>query len=55
MANVLTAACDTIPGMSQRSDARDEDDRRRFVADPDVLAALDLKLSSSPIQTCARS
>ena len=43
MANVLTAACDTIPGMSRRSDARGEDDRRRFVADPDVLAALDLK------------
>ena len=29
--------------MSRRSDARGEDDRRRFVADPDVLAALDLK------------
>ena len=43
MANVLTDACDTIPGMSQRSDARGEDDRWRFVADPDVLAALDLK------------
>ena len=43
MANVLTAACDTISGMSRRSDARGEDDRRRFVADPDVLAALDLK------------
>jgi hypothetical protein len=43
VANVLTAACGTIPGMSRRSDARGEDDRRRFVADPDVLAALDLK------------
>ncbi len=42
VANVLTAACDTIPGMSRRSDARGEDDRRRFVADPDVLGALDL-------------
>ena len=30
--------------MSQRSHARDEGDRRRFVADPDALAALDLKL-----------
>ena len=30
--------------MSQRPHARDEDDRRRFVADPDALAALDLKL-----------
>ena len=29
--------------MSQRSDVRDVDDRRRFVADPDALAALDLK------------
>jgi hypothetical protein len=29
--------------MSQRSRARGEDDRRRFVADPDALAALDLK------------
>ena len=28
--------------MSQRSHARGEDDRRRFVADPDVRAALDL-------------
>ena len=35
-------ACDTIPAMSQRSHARGEDDRRRFVVDPDVLAALDL-------------
>ena len=30
--------------MSQRSDAHDQRDRRRFVADPDALAALDLKL-----------
>ena len=30
--------------MSQRSHARGEDDRRRFVADPDALAALDLKI-----------
>ena len=36
------SACDTIPAMSQRSHARGEDDRRRFVVDPDVLAALDL-------------
>jgi hypothetical protein len=28
--------------MSQRSRARSEDDRRRFVADPDALAGLDL-------------
>ena len=30
--------------MSQRPHARDEDDRRRFVADPDALAELNLKL-----------
>jgi len=30
--------------MLQRSHAHDEGDRRRFVADPDALAALDLKL-----------
>ena len=30
--------------MSQRSQARDEDDRRRFVADPDALAALELEI-----------
>lgn len=30
--------------MSQRSVARDEDDRRRFVADPNALATLDLQL-----------
>ena len=42
VANVLTGACDTIPAMPQRSHARCEDDRRRFVADPDMLAALDL-------------
>ena len=41
-ANVLTTACETIPAISQRSHARREDDRRRFVADPDLLAALDL-------------
>ena len=41
---VLTAAFDTIPAMSQRSHARDEGHRKRFVADPDALAALDLKL-----------
>jgi hypothetical protein len=35
-------ACDTILAMSQRSHARGEDDRRRFVVDPDVLAVLDL-------------
>ena len=43
-ATVLTVAFDTIPVMVQRSDARDEGDRQRFVADPDALAALDLKL-----------
>jgi hypothetical protein len=41
---VLTAAFDTIATVSRRSDARDEGHRRRFVADPDALAALDLKL-----------
>ena len=30
--------------MSQRSQARDADDRRRFVADPDALAVLDLTI-----------
>jgi hypothetical protein len=30
--------------MSQESRARDEDDRRRLVADPEVLAALDLTI-----------
>jgi hypothetical protein len=30
--------------MTERSSARREDERRRLVADPDVLAALDLKL-----------
>ena len=44
LATVLTVAFDTIPAMLQRSHARDEGDRRRFVADPDALAALDLKL-----------
>ena len=44
MAIVVAAWCDTMLAMSQRSRARGEDDRRRFVADPDVLAALDLKL-----------
>ncbi len=34
--------CDTIRAMSQPPHTRREDDRRRFVADPDVLAALDL-------------
>jgi len=42
MANDAAAWCDTMLAMSQRSRARGEDDRRRFVADPDVLAALDL-------------
>jgi hypothetical protein len=44
LATVLTVAFDTIPAMLQRSHARDEGDRRRFVADPNALAALDLKL-----------
>ncbi len=44
LATVLTVAFDTIPAMLPRSHARDEGDRRRFVADPDALAALDLKL-----------
>jgi hypothetical protein len=30
--------------MLRRSVARDEDDRRRFIADPDALAAFDLKV-----------
>jgi hypothetical protein len=42
MAKILTAACSRILAMSQRSRARSEGDRRRFVADPDALAALDL-------------
>ena len=41
---VLTAGFDTIPAMSQRSHARDEDERRLFVVDPDALTALDLKI-----------
>lgn len=44
LAEFLTAAFDTIPGMSKRSRDRDEGDRRRFVADPDALAALGFKL-----------
>ena len=44
LANVVAAWCATMLAMSQRSHARDEDHRRRFVADPDVLAALDLKV-----------
>jgi Domain of unknown function (DUF1841) len=44
LATVLTVAFDTIPAMSQRSDARDEGARRRLVADPDALAALDLRI-----------
>jgi hypothetical protein len=44
LAKVLTAGFDTILAMSQRSHVRDEDDRRRFVADPDALAALGLKI-----------
>ena len=43
MADVVGSRCDTMLAMSQRSRARDDDDRRRFVADTDVLAALDLK------------
>jgi hypothetical protein len=44
VAKLLAAAFDTIPAMSQRSRARDEGDRRRFVADPDALAALGFTL-----------
>ena len=43
-ARILTARFGTILAVSQRSDARDEGDRRRLVADRDALAALDLKL-----------
>jgi len=39
---VPTAGCEIIPPMSQRSRAGSEDDRRRFVADPDAVAALGL-------------
>jgi Domain of unknown function (DUF1841) len=42
--NDLTARCDTILAMSQESRSRDEDDRRRLVADPEVLAALALTI-----------
>jgi Domain of unknown function (DUF1841) len=44
LAKVLTAGFDTMLAMAQRSRVRDEDDRRRFLADPDALAALDLKI-----------
>ena len=44
MANVTAAWGDTMPAMSQRSRAHAEDDRRRVVADPDVLATLGLKV-----------
>ena len=44
VAKVLTAACETILAMSQRSNDRGEDNRRRFVADPDALTALGLTL-----------
>jgi hypothetical protein len=43
-ADVVAAWCDTMLAVLQRSRARDEDNRRSFVADPDVLAALDLKV-----------
>ena len=44
MPKVPTDGCGTILAMPQLSHARREDDRRRLVADPDVLAALDLKV-----------
>jgi Domain of unknown function (DUF1841) len=42
LAKVLTGGCEIIPVMSQRSQAGSGDDRRRFVADPDAVAALGL-------------